>query len=232
MQINPIGPRTWSAIVIALLAVGALKGGGNDMVANTHAATGQHHGHNHTVAGSVSNGQAPQPRYARTLDTYVPPKVHLTTSEGDNVVLSELLASNTPVLLQFIFTSCATICPLLSATFSRGQDPLTSTHEGYRMLSISIDPEYDTPKRLADYAKRNNAGDNWTFLTGSRGDIGKVMRAFDVLYQGDNKMYHQPYTFLRARADAPWVRIDGILTVGELVKEYRASFQLADAGFN
>jgi protein SCO1/2 len=58
------------------------------------------------------------------------------------------------------------------------------------------------------------------------------MRAFDVLYQGDNKMYHQPYTFLRARADAPWVRIDGILTVGELVKEYRASFQLADAGFN
>jgi cytochrome oxidase Cu insertion factor (SCO1/SenC/PrrC family) len=232
MQIKVACWNYWCTILTALLAVGALEVGARDMVGNTHAASGQHHGHEYTVAAAVANGQAPQPSYARTLGTYIPPKVRLTSSEGSDVVLSELLAEDSPVLLQFIFTSCATICPLLSATFARGQDPLTSTHEGYRMLSISIDPEYDTPKRLADYAKRNNAGDNWTFLTGSRGDIGKVMRAFDVLYQGDNKMYHQPYTFLRARADAPWVRIDGILTVGELVKEYRASFQLADAGFN
>lgn len=198
-----------------------------------HTTDGKHLHHAHSNAASqTANGQALRTAYTRTIDNYSAPTVKLINSAGAEVRLSAMLAENHPILMQFIFTSCATICPLMSATFARGQSALTSAHDGYRMLSISIDPEYDTPKRLADYAKRNGAGENWMFLTGSKGDIGKIMRAFDVLYQGDNKMYHQPYTFLRARTDSPWIRIDGFLTVSELVEEYRAALQSANVGLN
>lgn len=186
--------------------------------------------HDHPAANQVvielgSYQQTLGSKYTRTLDNYLAPEVDLINSNGENAALRELLASDEPVLMQFIFTSCATICPLMSATFSHGQNALKEVHSRYRMYSISIDPEYDTPDRLAAYAKRNSASENWTFLTGSRGDIGKVMRAFDVLYQSNNKMYHQPYTFLRAHSDAPWIRIDGFLSVGELVHEFRIALR-------
>ena len=189
--------------------------------------------HNRVAHEHAAHAHAGRPAgYSRRVDNYTPPTVQLRDSVGTDVVLSDLLAEDRPVLMQFIFTSCATICPLLSATFSKGQGELATVRDGYRMISISIDPEYDTPKRLAVYAKRNNAGDNWMFLTGSKGDIGKVMRSFDVLYQGDNKMYHQPYTFLRARPSAPWVRIDGFMTVRELVQEYRAALSSIDVALH
>ncbi len=185
-----------------------------------------------TEATRTKSSHGLRSTYTLTISNYSPPAVRLTDASGENIILSDLLAQDVPVLMQFIFTSCATICPLLSATFSRGQKALSSTHDDYRMLSISVDPEYDTPKRLAVYAKRNNASENWTFLTGAKGDISKVMRAFDVLYQGDNKMYHQPYTFLRPRASSPWIKIDGLLTVNELIREYNAAFQSADVRLN
>ncbi|MFT4563172.1 MAG: protein SCO1/2 [Gammaproteobacteria bacterium] len=180
----------------------------------------------------VANGQAIRPAYARTLGDYAAPAVSLVNSLGEDIEFSELLAEDRPVLMQFIFTSCATICPLLTATFAHAQKQLTSAHDGYQMISISIDPEYDTPKRLADYAKRNSAGGNWTFLTGAKADVRKVLRAFDVIYAGDNKMYHQPYTFLRPRAGLPWIKVDGFLTARELVQEYRTALQSADVGLN
>jgi protein SCO1 len=217
-----------SALVVLLVALAAnaeTPNAANLALHNAHA--------NHAEPRlGIANGQALRPAYSRTLGHYTAPSVSLVDSSGKDVKFSDLLADDQPVLMQFIFTSCATICPLLTATFARAQDELTSARDGFRMVSVSIDPEYDTPKRLADYAKRNNAGDNWTFLTGQKADVRKVLRAFDVLYRGDNKMYHQPYTFLRPRAGLPWIRIDGFLTVGELVQEYRTALRSADVGLN
>jgi protein SCO1/2 len=209
------------ALFVNFPANSVAEGGNKDIQHDHHAA-------NQVDIEPEANQQALGPKYTRTLDNYLAPEVDLIDSNGENVALRELLANDEPVLMQFIFTSCATICPLMSATFSHGQNALEAVHDRYRMFSISIDPEYDTPDRLAAYAKRNSAGGNWTFLTGSKGDIGKVMRAFNVLYQSDNKMYHQPYTFLRAHADAPWIRIDGFLSVRELVHEFRVALRSTD----
>lgn len=209
------------ALCVHFPANSVAEGGNKDIQHN-------HHGANQADIEPKANQQKLGPKYTRTLDNYLTPEVDLIDSNGENVALRELLADDEPVLMQFIFTSCATICPLMSATFSHGQNALEAVHDRYRMFSISIDPEYDTPDRLAAYAKRNSAGGNWTFLTGSKGDIGKVMRAFNVLYQSDNKMYHQPYTFLRAHADAPWIRIDGFLSVRELVHEFRIALRSTD----
>ncbi len=132
-----------------------------------------------------------------------------------------LLTASEPVLLQFIFTTCTTICPVLSASFASSQDALQAVGQDFRLVSISIDPEHDTPPVLRDYAARFHAAPNWHFLTGAKDDVERVQKAFEAWYPGNNKMYHRPYTYLRAHKCAPWVRIEGLLSTAKLVAEYR-----------
>lgn len=67
----------------------------------------------------------------------------------------------------FIFTRCKASCPRISTTLKGIQDQLAMT--GVRLVSISVDPEHDTPAILSDYAKRFGADpDRWWFLTGQR----------------------------------------------------------------
>lgn len=159
--------------------------------------------------------------YTAVSADYTVPAVTLTNAQGEPVLLTRLLAEPRPVLLQFIFTSCSTVCPVLTATFSQAQAELDRMPGDYRMISISIDPEFDTPQHLAAFAKRYNAGRHWLFLTGQNRDGRSVMNAFEALYQSDNKMYHRSLIYLRASPDRPWFRIEGFLNVADLVKEFR-----------
>jgi protein SCO1 len=161
--------------------------------------------------------------YNRTLMQYHLPDVTLTTADGSRVSVLEALDSGHPVMLNFIYTSCSTICPVLSSTFVQVRSQLNQDATPVRYVSISIDPEQDTPDALARYAQRYGADENWQFFTGSREEIMAVQRAFDA-YRG-NKMSHQPLTFLRVRAGAPWLRIEGFPKASELVREYRVLFE-------
>jgi protein SCO1/2 len=87
-----------------------------------------------------------------------------------------------------------------------------------RLVSISIDPENDTPKVMRDYLKRYRSRPGWDFLTGTRTDIDRVMYAFNA-YIAD-KMDHYPLTLIRNPSDGRWVRIDGLMSSAELMEEY------------
>jgi protein SCO1/2 len=138
---------------------------------------------------------------------------------GHKVSLDQELHRDSPVMLNFIFTSCGTICPVMTVTFARAQELLNAGQDKVTMISISVDPEYDTPQRLREYAQRFKAGANWNFLTGSVADVVAVQQAFKA-YSG-NKMNHAAITFMRARPDAPWVRLDGFASATDLVSEYK-----------
>lgn len=159
-------------------------------------------------------------QYQRSQNAYVMPDVTLRDNNAHKVNFAELMEYDGPVLLNFIFTSCATICPVMSATFGQTQDDLKAIDEKYLMVSISIDPEYDTPARLREYAELHDAQENWVLLTGQFDDIFQVVRSFDAIYKGENKMYHRPLTFLREGPDAKWLRLEGLLSSAELAAEY------------
>ena len=159
------------------------------------------------------------PRYTRAVASYAPPDVTLTDAGGARVRLSSVLGREGPVMLQFIFTTCPTVCPVMSASFAAAQAKLGPESEKVRMVSISIDPEHDTPERLREYARRFKAGPRWLFLTGEAEDILSVRKAFDA-YAGDNKMRHEPLTFFRLAPGKPWVRLNGLLSAAQLVAEY------------
>jgi protein SCO1/2 len=122
-------------------------------------------------------------------------------------------------MLNFVFTSCATICPVTTKVLSEVPARLGLAGRQLRLVSISIDPEADTPLQLKAYARSFQAGERWKFLTGSVQDIKAVQLAFDS-YRGD-KMNHEPVTLMRQRAAKEWIRIDGFASPNELVREYR-----------
>lgn len=150
---------------------------------------------------------------------YPVPDVELTGADGLPVSLRRELDAGTPVMLNFIFTTCTAICPVMSATFANVRQRLGAARGKLRMVPISIDPENDTPDTLRKYAQRFKAGPEWKLLTGRPGDIVAVQRAFDV-YRG-SKMNHAPVTFIRASADQPWTRLEGFASAEELIGEYR-----------
>lgn len=154
-------------------------------------------------------------RYTRSAADYRPPDVTLVDQGGARVRLADELAAGGPVLLQFIFTTCSTICPAMSGTFAAVQEKLPRA----RLVSISIDPDFDTPARLAEYARRFDAGPRWRLLGGRLEEVVAVERAF-AAYRG-NKMRHEPLTFIHAGPRRPWLRLEGLLSAAELEAEVR-----------
>ena len=162
--------------------------------------------------------QAPPP-YARTLETYTVPDVVLVNQDGTKVKLKALLDSGEPVILDFIFGTCTTICPVLSAGYANLQTKLGTGPSKVHLISVSIDPENDTPKVMRDYLKRYRAKPGWDFLTGRREDIDKVMNAFNAYIP--NKMSHYPLTLIRDPKTGKWIRIFGMMSSSEFVAECR-----------
>jgi protein SCO1/2 len=148
---------------------------------------------------------------------YTVPDVALVDTAGAAVELQELLDSGEPVALNFIFTTCTTICPVMTVTFAQMQQLLGEDAGRVKLVSVSIDPEYDRPDVLKAYSQQFHAGGNWTFLTGDTNDIVTVLRSFDA-YTG-SKMSHRPVTLLKKPDESSWIRIDGLANGQSLAEE-------------
>jgi len=178
----------------------------------------------HNVAGHVApNSGSDAVGYKRSVRSYSIPDVTLTDFDDRPVRLRDLMATNDPVMVNFIFTTCSTICPVTTKVLSDMPARLGGEGKRLRIISISIDPENDTPLQLKAYAKSFQAGERWKFLTGRVQDIKAVQLALDS-YRSD-KMAHEPVTLMRQSSDKMWVRIDGFATPEELLREYRKALQ-------
>jgi protein SCO1/2 len=157
-------------------------------------------------------------RYTRTLEKYDVPDVTLVNQDGIKVNLRKLLTSDKPILVDFVYTTCTTICPVLSINFANFQKTIVEESGKAQLVSISVDPEFDTPKAMKAYLKRYGAKPGWDYLTGSREDITRVLKAFKAYTA--NKMDHYPIILLKSPFDERWVRVYGLIGTNELLVEY------------
>jgi protein SCO1/2 len=171
------------------------------------------------LPGMATTARSDETRYQSTLETYQMPDVTLITQEGKRVRFKDVLMSDKPVIVDFIFCTCSTICPVLSASFINLQGRLGADSQSVHLVSISIDPENDTPRVMKEYLKRYRGKPGWDFLTGSLKDIVRVRRAFNSYVE--NKMSHQPLMFIRRPKDGVWIRLFGILSTEELMTELK-----------
>ncbi|MGH8262566.1 MAG: SCO family protein [Steroidobacteraceae bacterium] len=157
---------------------------------------------------------------ARTSSVqYAVPQVTLVRDDGKTISLPEEMNDGRPVVLNFIFTSCGSICPLMSQTFAQFERKLGAESSQVHLMSISTDPEADTPARLSEYARKFHAGAEWQHYTGTVEASLAAQRAFDV-YRGD-RMSHTPVTLMRAAPGKPWLSIVGFFRPDDLVGDCR-----------
>ena len=156
-------------------------------------------------------------RYVVSTEHYAIPDVELLDQSGASVSLRALLDTEQPIALNFIFTTCTTICPVMTATFAQMRRTLGDAGDQLRLVSISIDPEYDRPDKLKAYSEQFGAGSGWDFLTGDSADIVRVLKSFDT-YAG-SKMNHQPITLLKSPGSESWTRINGLASGKDLANE-------------
>jgi protein SCO1 len=172
------------------------------------------------VADSAHHHDQPRGTVIARMD-YKIPQLQLVRQDGKTVSLPDELDDGRPVVLNFIYTTCETSCPLSSATFALFQKQLGAERGRVHLVSISIDPEQDTPERLRAYAKKFGAGPEWQHYTGTLQASVSAQQSFGVYY-GD-KMSHTPVTLLRAAPGKPWTRIDGFVTPEQLMHLYHES---------
>jgi len=159
------------------------------------------------------------PDFTRTIVNYQVPDVGMVRQDGKKLVFSKELDDGRPVIMNFVFVSCSAICPMLSHVFSKVQNKLDKDGQKVHLMSISIDPESDTPATLTEYAKKFAAGSSWDFYTGTREASIALQKAFNV-YRGD-KMNHTSVILMRAKPGKPWLRIEGFFSPDAVISEYR-----------
>ena len=122
------------------------------------------------------------------------PSFELFDQLGNTFTKDELLGD--VWVVDFVFTTCAGPCPIMTAQFSELQDRF-SDQEDFRLLSISVNPEYDTPEVLKRYGDDYGADHSrWTFLTGDREKIRSL--AWEGFHVGkeEDPIFHSTYFIL------------------------------------
>lgn len=111
------------------------------------------------------------------------PEFSLKDQNNQTITDKEMLGK--VYLVEFFFSKCPTICPVMNSNMRYIEDQINDPNFG--IISISIDPENDTPETLKNHARKIGAkSPNWHFLTGDRTYIGEIAKKFDI-YVGDQK---------------------------------------------
>ena len=105
------------------------------------------------------------------------PAFELTDQDGANFGSADLRGR--VWVASFLFTSCTQACPLLASQLANVRERVARHGDNVRIVSISVDPEVDTPERLRAFQERYPGPNNWTLLTGSPDDVRRTTeRAF------------------------------------------------------
>lgn len=145
----------------------------------------------------------------------------LVDQNGRKVRLKSDVMAGRIVVVDFIYTTCTTICPIFTATMASVQDRLADVPgRELQLISMTVDPLRDTPRRLKEYAGKHHARfDNWAFLTGTKGDVDSVNKAFGTYTPNIDD--HPPMVMVGDTASGEWTRFFGFPTPTELETRVR-----------
>jgi protein SCO1/2 len=170
--------------LLAAIAASACGGGG-----------GHEHEHGAAASVTVTGGSG---RFAGgELDPPQPtPDFTLTDQSGQKVSMADQRGKL--VLLTFLYTNCPDVCPLITQNLNQALQMLGASRDDVRVLAVSVDPEGDTPKSVDEYAKAHHLLPEFHYLIGSREELTRVWKAYDVAAVASDPelVDHTAYTML------------------------------------
>jgi protein SCO1/2 len=153
-------------------------------------------------------GQTPAEQRSAAARNYFGDTV-LLDQDGKEVRLYTDLLKGKIVIMDFIYTRCVGPCPILSSTFVKIQERLGDRlGKDVFLISFSVDPDYDTPARLKEYAERFRARPGWTFVTGSRQNAEAALRRLGQWVESPEQ--HQTLYILGNEATGLWKKAFGL----------------------
>ena len=157
----------------------------------------------------------PTPAYASGRKMLIP-DVEVLDQDGNALHFYRDLIKDKTVAINFIFTNCTTICPPLAATFARVQKEMgDKVGKDVHFISISVDPLTDTPERLKAWGAKFKAGAGWTFVTGEKQQMDKLLNALGAAVS--KREDHTPAMIIGNDAKGVWTRTYGLAKTGQIV---------------
>ena len=160
----------------------------------------------------AANTASSAPGYASKM---VIPEVDVLDQNGNALHFYSDLIKGKTVAINFIFTNCTTICPPLAATFARVQKEMgDKVGRDVHFISISVDPLTDTPERLKAWGAKFKAGPGWTFVTGNKEQIDKLLYALGASVS--RREDHSPTVIVGNDLKGVWTRTYGLARTTQL----------------
>jgi protein SCO1/2 len=145
------------------------------------------------------------------------PDVPVVTQDGAHLSFYRDLVAGKVVAINFIFTTCTTVCPPLGVKFKAVQGLLGDRFgKDAFLISVSVDPVNDTPARLKAWAAKFGARPGWTLVTGRKQDMDELLRALTSSSASPDA--HTPMVLIGNAAAGTWMRAYGFAPAGTLVK--------------
>jgi protein SCO1 len=144
------------------------------------------------------------------------PDVAVLDQDGNKLHFYSDLIKGKTVAINFIFTNCTTICPPLAATFARLQKEMGDrVGKDVHLISISVDPVTDTPERLKAWGAKFKAGPGWTFVTGEKQEMDKLLNALGAAVS--KREDHTPALIIGNDAKGVWTRTYGLAKISQIM---------------
>jgi protein SCO1 len=143
--------------------------------------------------------------------------VELINQDGQKVRFYSDLLKNKVVIINSFFTTCTSVCPPMNRNFEKVQEALGDRlgKEAF-LVSISVDPETDTPPRLKEYGRRFHARDGWIFLTGKKENIDWALYKLGQYVEA--KHDHTTIIIIGNEPKGLWKKAFGLAKPDELMK--------------
>jgi len=142
----------------------------------------------------------------------------LIDQHGNEVKFASDVIGDRIVVMDFIYTTCTTVCPVISAVFGQLQKKLADQlGDEVVLLSVSVDPVRDTPQRLKAYAAKHNAGPDWVWLTGHKRTMDDVLDGLGAY--SPNFSDHPAMVLVGDARTGEWSRFFGFPSPDRLMKQ-------------
>lgn len=160
-------------------------------------------------------GEAGARPSAEALSISSIPDVSLVDQEGRKVRFYSDLVQGKVVAVNFVFTSCSTICTPQGARFAELRKLLGDrAGKDVHLISVSIDPQGDTPAKLKAWSEKLGTGPGWTLLTGEKDEVVRLLKALDA-FDVDIKR-HTPSLLLGNEREKRWTRAYSLAPAAQL----------------
>ena len=156
------------------------------------------------------------------------PDINVLDQNGNRLHFYRDLVRGKVVAMNFIYTTCATICPPLGATFGKLQKSLGErAGKDVFLISVSVDPATDTPERLRAWGAQFGAKPGWTLVTGEKTELNRLLRALGA--DAASPESHSPMVLIVNDKAALWKRVYGLGSTAALTQHIEQMMATAPA---